>query len=302
MRLRKILNISKNPKYILAQIGNKIHIYSNDEFYLKAMYKYKFGKKLNLKKPRNFNEKLQWLKLYDRNQIYTNFVDKCLVKEYVTKTIGKEYIIPNIGIYKKYSDINFDSLPIKFVIKCNHDSHGLVMVDNKNEISKKKIKRKINKSLKRNYYYAGREWPYKNVNRMILIEKYMGENLNDYKIFCFNGTPKYILVCSNRKGKNKNTDFYDIHWNLMPFSRANHNNSEQGIEKPKELDKMLEIAKKLSNNIPFVRVDLYDINGKVYFGELTFYPSSGFEGFNPEFWDEKLGNLLNINMVRKYEK
>ena len=268
--------------------------YLNDQLYLKILYKVIRKEKLDLDNPKTFNEKLQWLKINDRKDIYTTMVDKYEVKQYVTDKIGKKYVIPTIGVYEKFDEIDFGKLPSQFVMKCTHDSGGLVVCDNKNELNIIAAKKKINQSLKKNFYYAGREWPYKNVKPRIIIEKYMGSNLNDYKIFCFNGEPRFTLVCSNRCGNDKNTDFYDNDWKLLPFTRENHKNNPKGIDKPKNLSEMLDIARKLSKGIPFVRVDLYDIDNQVYFGELTFYPSAGFEGFHPAEWDKKLGDMIKL--------
>lgn len=262
--------------------------------YLKYKFKKYMGKKLDLTNPKTFNEKLQWLKLYDRKDIYTTMVDKYEVKKYIADIIGEEYIIPTLGINNTWEEINFDKLPNQFVIKCTHDSGGLAICKNKKNFNVDKARKKVNESLKNNYFYFGREWPYKNVKPRIIIEKYMGDTLNDYKIFCFNGLPKYILVCSNRNGDYKNTDFYDVNWELMSFTRANHENSLYGISKPTNLEEMLDIAKKLSKDIPFVRIDLYDIKNKIYFGEITFYPSAGFEGFSPSDWDRKLGEMIKL--------
>lgn len=265
-----------------------------DKIYLKYKYKKYLKKELNLKNPITFNEKLQWLKLYDRKEIYTTMVDKYAVKDYVKDIIGEEYLIPTYGVYDTIKEINFEQLPKQFVIKTTHDSGGVVVCKNKKEFVLDDVEKIIGSSLKNNFYYANREWPYKNVKPRIIIEKYMGNDLNDFKIFCFNGKPKFTLVCSHRKGDFKNTDFYDNNWKLLPFSRENHDNSPSGIQKPENFEKMLEIAQKLSKNIPFVRVDLYEIKNKVYFGELTFYPSGGFEGFHPREWDEKIGNMLKL--------
>lgn len=275
-----------------------IYMLLSDKLYIKLRYRYRMNKKLNLKFPKTFNEKLQWLKLYDRNPKYTKMVDKYEAKEYISNIIGEEYIIPTIGIYDKFDDIDFESLPNKFVLKCTHDSGGVVICKDKKNIDLVAIKKKINKCLKRNYYNFGREWPYKNIKPQIIAEEYIEddneEDLKDYKIFCFNGKPQFILVCSNRNGVFKNTDFYDIKWNLMPFTRENRTNNPKGIEKPNKLEEMLNISKKLSKDIPFVRVDLYEVNEKVYFGELTFYPSSGFEGFQPEEYDKILGDMIKL--------
>ena len=267
-----------------------------DKIYLKFRFKRVMNKKLDLRNPQTFNEKLQWLKLYDRQKVYTTMVDKYQAKKYVEEIIGEKYIIPTLGVYDKFEDINFDDLPNKFVIKCTHDSGGTIICKNKNELNIKTIGKKINESLKRNFFWEYREWPYKNVKPKIIIEKFMqnenDESLNDYKIFCFNGKPYMILVCSNRVENHKDTDFFDCNWNKINLSRKNSKNSKQKISKPNNLEEMLNLARLLSKNTIFLRVDLYDINNKVYFGELTFYPSSGFEGFEPDNWDRKLGDML----------
>ena len=292
--MKKLVEFLKSPLKIFVYFNNRNIKILSDINYLKLRYKITFHKKLNLDNPQTFNEKLQWLKLNDRKEIYTTMVDKYEAKKYVANIIGDEYIIPTIGIYNSFDEIDFNKLPNKFVMKCTHDSGGLVICKDKNKLDINEARKKINKSLKNNYYYGGREWPYKNVKPRIIIEKYMGSNLNDYKIFCFNGVPKYILVCSNRNGNFKNTDFYDVNWNLMPFTREKHQNNPIGISKPENLNEMLLIAEKLSKDIPFVRVDLYDIKNKIYFGEMTFYPSAGFEGFSPVEWDKKLGDMIKL--------
>lgn len=277
-----------------------------DRMYLKIKYRYTIGKKLNLKSPKDFNEKLQWLKLYDRKEEYTNMADKYLVKSYVENIIGKDYLIPTLGLYRRCEDIEFEKMPNKFVLKCTHNSGGVFICNNKKNFDVDTVKKMMKEMLKKNYYYAAREWPYKNIKPQIIAEEYIKddneEDLKDYKIFCFNGKPQFILVCSNRNGVFKNTDFYDTEWNLMPFTRQNHKNNPEGIEKPKKLEKMLDIAEKLSKDIPFVRVDLYEVNEKIYFGELTFYPSAGFEGFNPPEYDKILGDMLELPKEKLEEK
>ena len=251
-----------------------------------------------MKEPKTFNEKLQWLKLYDRNPEYTKMVNKYEAKKYVADIIGQEYIISTLGVWDKFEDIEFDKLPKQFVLKPTHTSGNVFICKDKEKINYKQLRKMINKWLKRDYYLVHREWPYKNIKPKIIAEQYMvddsGMKLKDYKFFCFNGIAQTILVCSNRNGSFKNTNFYDISWNLQPFTREKHKNSNEQIKKPKNLDEMITVAEKLSKDIPFVRVDLYEINGKVYFGELTFYPSSGFEGFEPEEWDKKLGDMLEL--------
>lgn len=271
----------------------------NDELYLKMMYWIRLNKKLNLDNPKGFNEKLQWLKLYDRQEKYTKMVDKYEAKKYVSNIIGEEYIIPTIGIYENFDEINFDELPNKFVMKCTHDSGGIVICRDKKNFDINIAKKKINKCLKTNYYYPGREWPYKNVKPRIIIEKYMEEKnftqLNDYKFMCFDGKVKCCFVCSERDNKNEGlaVTFFDENWEKMPFIR-HYRNSSKKIDKPKKFDLMVKLAEKLSKTIPFVRVDFYEIGGKVYFGELTFYPGSGFEEFKPDEWDEKIGDWITV--------
>ena len=285
-------------------IKSKLFYLLNDKTFLKLKYRIYFNKKLNIKNPQTFNEKLQWLKLYDHNPKYIKMVDKYEVRDYIKKMIGKKYLIPLIGRYNNFEEINFEKLPSKFVIKCTHDSGGIVICKDKTKIDIKKIRKKINKSLKTNYYYSGREWPYKNIKPKILIEKYMEDNatneLIDYKIMCFNGKAKMLFTCSERfSNEELKVTFFDLDWNKMPFER-HYKASEKEINKPLNYDKMIKFSEKLTKNIPFVRVDWYEINGKLYFGELTFYPGSGFEEFNSIEWDYKIGRLLKL--PQKMEK
>ena len=291
--MKKILKFIKKPKLIILYFMYRGYLnFLPDDLYLKLMYKLQFGMKLDLNNPKTFNEKLQWLKLNDRKNIYTLMVDKYEAKKYVAKVIGKEYIIPTINIYNNFDEINFDNLPDKFVIKCTHDSGGIVIANDKTKLDLQTTRKKINKSLKHNYYFSGREWPYKNVKPRIIIEKYMGDNLADYKIHCFNGKAKVILVCTDRL-KNLKETFFDTEWNIMPFRRPNHD-IDNAIKKTRNLALMIELAEHLSKNIPFLRVDFYEIDGKVYFGELTFFPASGFSKFDPEEWDKKMGDWLML--------
>lgn len=276
----------------------------NDKKYLEIVYKGHFKRKLDLENPQTFNEKLQWLKLYDRNPKYTKMVDKYLVKEFVSSIIGEEYIIPTIGVWENFEDIDFNLLPNQFVLKCTHDSGGIVICKDLKNFNIKFAKKKIKKSLKRNYYYFGREWPYKDVKPRIIAEKYMGncnpmglnpyEGINDYKLMCFNGKGKCSFVCSERFEKDGlKVTFFDRNWNIMPFER-HYPKSKKIIEKPQNYELMIQLAEKLSVNIPFVRVDFYEVDGKVYFGELTFFPGSGFEEFTPESADYELGEWLHL--------
>lgn len=297
-KIYKIIKLILNPLYrfnVLTYYG--FFNYLTDKNFLKTKFKLVFGKELNLDKPQTFNEKLQWLKLYDRNPLYTTMVDKYKVKEYVANIIGKEYIIPTLGVYNNTEEVDFDKLPNQFVLKCTHDSGGLVICKDKSKFNYKAAYKKINKSLKRIYFWQCREWPYKNVSRKIIAEQYMEDNktkeLRDYKFFCFNGTPKMLFVASDRQKPNEETkfDFYDMRFNHLPFTNG-HPNSSEVIEKPKNFELMKDLARKLSQNIPHVRVDFYEINEKVYFGELTFSHWSGFVPFEPSEWDKKIGDWL----------
>ena len=269
-----------------------------DELYLKIAYKLATGHKANLNNPQTFNEKLQWLKLHDRNPQYTIYVDKYKVREYIANTIGKEYLIPLLGVWENANDINFDNLPNQFVLKCNHDSGSVIICKNKKELNKKQTIKKLNKALKNTGYWFGREWPYKNVRPCIIAEKYMEDKetgeLVDFKVHNFNGIPKVILVCRDRfKASGLTEDFYSDKWEHLDVKRPNHANGED-IPKPAELEEMLELSRKLSKDIPFVRTDFYTINHKVYFGEITFFPASGFEAFIPASFDEEMGDWIKI--------
>lgn len=273
----------------------------SDEAYLKLFYKIMAKESLNLEHPKTFNEKMQWLKLHDRKPIYTAMVDKYEVKKYVAERIGEKYIIPTLGAWDKYEDIDFDKLPNRFVLKCTHDSGGLVICKNKNDLDKKEAKKRIKKCLKKNFYWLGREWPYKNVKPRILAEKYMGDGesggITDYKFFCFDGEPKFLYL--SRGLENHSTasiSFVTLDWKLAPFTRSDFKTFTELPKKPAGYDEMLELAKKLSSGHKFLRVDLYQIGSQVYFSELTFFPCGGVIPFDPKEWDEELGKLITLDI------
>ena len=276
----------------------------SDEEYLKKAFKCNMGKDLNLENPQTFNEKIQWLKLHDRNPLYTLMVDKYLVKDYVASIIGQEYIIPTLGVWDSPDDIDFDKLPDQFVLKCNHNSGtGMCICKDKSKLDVKKVKSELRKGLAQDYYLHGREWPYKNVPRKIIAEEYMEDEktgeLRDYKFFCFNGVAKALFIATDRQKEGEETkfDFYDMNFNHLPFING-HPNSTMRIDRPERFDEMRILAEKLSINIPHVRVDFYEVNGKVYFGELTFSHWSGMVPFEPEEWDYTFGSWIALN-VRK---
>lgn len=287
--------------------GYRIHLFDKmkDEPYLRMMYYANMDKHLNINPPKTFNEKMQWLKLYDRRPEYTMMVDKYEVKEYVADLIGEQYIIPTLGVWDRFEDIDFNSLPDEYVLKCTHDSGGLVIVTEKNKLDKKSAERKIGRSLKHNYYLYGREWPYKNVKPRIIAEKYMvdesGYELKDYKFFCFDGEPEFMFIASDRQvdGEETKFDFFDMEFNHLPFTNG-HPNAKHEIKCPDSFDEMKNLAKKLTKGLPCVRVDFYDINGQIYFGELTFFHWSGVVPFEPEEWDYKLGDLIKLPAKSEY--
>ena len=296
--------LNKDYRFIInATLG--FYDYMDDETYLKRKYKAVTGKTLHLSNPTSFNEKLQWLKLYDRNPKHTLYVDKYKVREHIANTLGDEYLIPLLGVWDKAEDIDFESLPNQFVLKCNHNSGlGMCICKDKSNLDKKKVVKELKKGLKENFYLKHREWPYKDVPRQIIAEQFMteknGGELMDYKIHCFHGKPEFILVCSDRFSKSGlKEDFYDINWNLLNIRRPKHPNSENGIPKPELLDEMLRLATILAEDMPFSRIDFYVINAKIYFGEITFFPASGFEAFEPESADEWIGQLLTLNTEEK---
>ncbi|MBG9814563.1 glycosyl transferase [Bacillus endophyticus] len=297
--LRKILRKLKEPEaFVLYMLGKKIFRGVPDSIFLKAKYRLIMGERLNLKNPVTYNEKIQWLKLNDRDPKYTQLVDKYEVRNYISKTIGEEYLIPLLGVYNSFEEIDFKNLPNQFVLKCTHDSGGLVICKDKHNFNKEAARKKINKSMKRNYYYNHREMPYKNIKPRIICEKFMvdesGTELKDYKFMCFNGNVKCSFVCLNRNSPGGlNVDFYDMDWKPMPFERR-YPKSEKIIPKPKNFEKMVELSQILSRDLSFIRVDFYESNGKLYFGELTFYPGSGFEEFTPKKYDYILGSWLQL--------
>ncbi len=297
--ITKIKRVIKNPKIaVMYMLHTKIGRIIPDIPYLKLTYRLIFGKKLNLDNPMSFNEKLQWLKINDRDSKYTQMVDKYAAKEYVASIIGEQHIIPTIGVWDSFEDIDFDELPLQFVLKTTHDSGSVIVCKNKNELNLKETKQKLKNSLKRKYFWYWREWPYKNVPNRILAEKYMedqkfSECLNVYKIFCFNGVPKIFQVIQNDKTREETIDYFDTDWNLLDL-KQNYPNSEKALPKPEKLEEMLNIARQLSDGHPFLRVDLYEINGNVYFSELTFFSDAGNAKFEPEEWDYTLGSWITL--------
>lgn len=271
-----------------------------DRVYIKLYYRMRVGTKLDVKNPKTLNEKLQWLKFNYRFPLQSIVSDKLLVRDYVKEKIGEQYLIPLLGKWKNYEDIDFSTLPEKFVLKCNHDSGGLIVCRDKNKLNYRKAKNKITKSLKSNFYYIGREYQYRNIKPMILCEKFISDNGNipmDYKIYCFNGKPDVILVCKDRFSRNTHRAsylYYDQDWNFVPLNKGDDEVDDPKIERPKNLEKMLEIAQILSKDFIFARIDLYNIDGTIYFGEITLSPNSGFDADITKETDAMFGKKINI--------
>jgi hypothetical protein len=287
-----------NPSLLVTHTLNRIvTMIPDDELYIKLMWKLsRLNYPLNLSNPQTFNEKLQWLKLHDRNPKYTIMVDKIRVKEWVASKIGEQHIIPTLGVWESPEDIDFDSLPNQFVLKCNHNSGiGVYVCKDKRLMNKKKVIKDLKKGLQQNYYKEGREWPYKNVKPMVLAEKYMedesGFELKDYKVFNFNGEPKIIEIDYDRfKGHKRH--LYDVDWNKIDATIEFPSDPDRSFEKPKVLDQLLSLARTLSEGIPHVRTDFYIVRDRIYFGEMTFFHGSGLEHITPLDFDKQMGSWL----------
>ena len=297
--MQSIFYYLRRPTIALDRLLIRYGGWLPDKQYLDCRFFLKLGYKLNLKNPKTFSEKLQWLKLYDRKPEYTRMVDKYEAKKYVSEIIGADFIIPTLGVWDKVEDIEWEKLPDRFVLKCTHDSGGLVICKNKSTFDKQMALFKLRKSLRNDYYKSGREWPYKNVKPRIIAEEYLDpkpstNDLPDYKFFCFNGVPKYCQVISGR-GTKMCIDFYDKAWNHQPFHEPQiYPFAPDKQERPQRFDLMWELAAKLSENKSFSRIDFYEVRGKVYFGEITFFPTSGMGGFMPKEYDEVFGDLLSL--------
>ena len=296
--IQKVLNRLKNPNLIVLDIFNVFSKFLDDEHFLRYRFRIVMGRKLDLVSPNTYNEKLQWLKLYDRNPKYTQLVDKVLVKKYVAEVIGEEHVIPTLRVYDSPEDVNLDELPNQFVLKTNHDgdSLGVFVCRDKSKFDYKKAIETLSNNLQRNYYYTGREWPYKHVNPCIFAEKYEEDEsgeLRDYKFFCFNGEVKSVFVATERSSGHVKFDYFDRDFNHLEFIQS-HPMSDKPIARPHNYDKMVNIAERLSKNIPHVRVDLYNCNGRILFGEMTFYHYGGMIKFHPEEWDYTFGSWLSL--------
>ena len=299
LKIKKLIKFIADADYrflVLAGRGLKGDMPA-DEF-LKKAYKINVGKDLNLETPVTYTEKLQWLKLYDHKPIYTTMVDKYAVKKYVEDKIGKEYVIPLLGVWNTPEEIDFDSLPQQFVLKTTHDSGGIVICTDKSSLNKAEVIKKLKYFYGRNYYDRNREWPYKDVPHRIIAEKYMVDSssgeLRDYKFFTFGGEPKVLYIAQGRgSGKETVADFFDMDFKHLPFT-IDHDMAQTPPEKPQCFEEMKRLAAILSEGTPQLRVDFYEVDGKVYFGEMTFFHCSGMDSFHPEEWDYTFGDWVEL--------
>lgn len=305
MNIKKLLQKTPMIKYyrkIRAFVKQTFYSLLPEKKHLDIKFLKVFGRHIDWENPKSFNEKLQWLKVYNKNPQHTMLVDKYEVREYIKKIIGEEYLIPVIAVYDKVSDIDFDALPDSFVLKCTHGSACNIICSDKSKLDVKAAKKKLKKWMKINYYYLSREWPYKNVKPRIVCEKFMKDDttndLKDYKFFCFEGKVHFSFVASDRHTDEVKFNFFDSEWNDLPVEN-DHPRVENKIKKPVNYEKMIELAEQLSKDELFLRVDFYEINGRIYFGELTYYHGGGFLAFKPEEYDYKFGELIDISKIEK---
>lgn len=291
----------KDRSIFLSAILKLVPGLFSDKQYISLQYKLRMGRDIDWKCPKTFTEKIQWLKLYNRKQKYSVMVDKYAVKDYVRDLIGDKYIIPTLGVWDSVDDINFDLLPDKFVLKTTHGGGGagVIICKDKASLDIVNVKNRLNKSMKQKIYKYNREWPYKNVKPRIIAEQYLEDNcgsgnLIDYKFFCFNGKVRFFKIDLGRFIDHR-ANYYSPDCELLPFGEMVYPpNPEVSVQIPNNLDKMIELAEKLAKGIPFLRADFYNVNGCIYFGELTFYPAGGFGRFTPDEWDKTIGNMLTL--------
>lgn len=298
-----VMFIDRYPhiKKILLEIYNSIWlviqlIIVNDKFYLSFLYRIRFHKKINWKHPRTFNEKLQWLKLYAHRPEYALMADKYAVKKIVADKIGDQYVVPCLGVWNNADEIDIDSLPEQFVLKCNHNSGGIEICRDKSTFDFAVAKKRLNACLRKGYYLQGRDKQYRDIQRKVLADTFLDDGregeLQDYKFWCFDGVPTF-MYCTN-KGKNIYENFYDMDFNPVPINHG-FPRVQPELQKPQEFELMKELSKKLSQGIPFVRIDFFDVNHHVYFGEFTFFDWGGWRPFH-DGWDEKLGELIKLTI------
>ena len=298
--MSKIRTFIENPQYFITSPASKGWLnWVPDSLYLKVLYRVIMGRKLNLKNPKEYNEKLQWLKLNDRKPEYSTMVDKYEVRGYIGDLLGDKYLIPCLGIYDSVDDIDIDALPDKFVLKCTHDSGSVEICKDKSSFDIEGARHRLSQAMKRNYYATYREWPYKYVKPRIIAEGYLegdGGDLKDYKVMCFNGEAKIIEVHENRfvEGKVHTQTFYDREWNIVPLTQVETVTVDRPGERPRQLDEILRLSELIAKNMYHARIDWYIEGDKIYFGEITFFDGSGFESFSTPEMERMLGDMINL--------
>lgn len=295
--MKRLATIKHCVKVVLLRVWNRLAPFIGDMLFLEVKFWLRVDYWPRVNHPKTFNEKLQWLKLYNRKSLYTDMVDKYKSKNYVKEKVGEEYVVPTLGVWDTPDDIDFETLPNQFVLKVTHDSGGIVICQDKKYFDKEKAIKVLKRGLQRNYYKINREWPYKNVSRKVIAEKFLGDNLQDYRVYCFNGVPKLIYSYTNKseadgsKPEPTYCDIMDTSWNPVEFRQMCK--PRGGVPKPQHLLEMLEIATILSQDIPFLRVDFYE-GEHLLVGELTFFPGSGMSKFFPLSADEELGSWIKL--------
>ena len=298
--MSKIRTFIENPQYFITSPAAKGWLnWVPDSLYLKVLYRVIMGRKLNLKNPKEYNEKLQWLKLNDRKPEYSTMVDKYEVRGYIEDLLGDKYLIPCLGIYDSVDDIDIDALPDKFVLKCTHDSGSVEICKDKSSFDIEGARHRLSQAMKRNYYATYREWPYKYVKPRIIAEGYLegdGGDLKDYKVMCFNGEAKIIEVHENRfvEGKVHTQTFYDREWNIVTLTQIETVTVDRPGERPRQLDEILRLSELIAKNMYHARIDWYIEGDKIYFGEITFFDGSGFESFSTPEMERMLGDMINL--------
>lgn len=298
--MSKIRTFIENPQYFITSPASKGWLnWVPDSLYLKLLYRVIMGRRLNLRNPKEYNEKLQWLKLNDRKPEYSTMVDKYEVRGYIENLLGDKYLIPCLGIYDSVDDIDIDALPDRFVLKCTHDSGSVEICKDKSSFDIEGARHRFSQAMKRNYYATYREWPYKYVKPRIIAEGYLegdGGDLKDYKVMCFNGEAKIIEVHENRfvEGKVHTQTFYDREWNIVPLTQVETVTVDRPGERPRQLDEILRLSELIAKDMYHARIDWYIEGDKIYLGEITFFDGSGFESFSTPEMERMLGDMINL--------
>lgn len=280
---------------LLVMLPDKFWRKLDDKTFLRFQYRAWTGKKLHLDPPVTFNEKIQWLKLNDRKDIYPELVDKYQVRQHMAQRIGEAFLVPLLGVWDSAEDVDFDKLPKQFVLKPTHASGNVLICRDKDSFDQEAARQQMRAWLKREYYWGNREWPYKNIKPRIIAEEMIDDQIVDYKFYCFNGEPKLLYLSQGLEDHaTAAISFFDLELKRLPFGRSDYRPFSVDVEKPVNFDEMLRIAKELAKDFKFMRVDLYSVGGKTYFSELTFHPCAGYMPFDPEEYDKILGDMMDL--------